>query len=66
MFIIHSFLIFGHLVSYSYVIQDLHGLTHNSLYINGEKGIWFLDLVNSDISVHVLYYEYCTLYDDHG
>ena len=66
-FIILSFLIiFGLLVSYSYVIQDLHGLIHNSLYINGEKGIWFIDLTNPDISVHVLCYEYCTIYDDHG
>ena len=67
MFIIISFLIFGHLVSYSYyVIQDLHRRIHNSLYINSEKGIWFIDLENSDIRVHVLEYEYCTLYDDHG
>ena len=58
MFIIISFLILGHLVLYLYVIDDLHRLIHNLLYINSEKGIWFIDFKNSDINVHVL--------DDHG
>ena len=66
MFIILLFLICGHLASYSYVIQDLHRLIHNLLDINSEKGISVIYLENSYINVHVLYYEYCTLYDDHG
>ena len=40
-----------------YYIKYLYSLLYTSLYINGEKGIWFIDLQNPYIIVHVLNYE---------